>query len=174
MNTLITVSANIGSAKSTGIMGWINNKKKEKVIKKIYDQIDTVTNNLTMDELADFIKCEISVRGIRSGISISFEDDSIPLYYDIKFISCNIVFFHWYDYSGKRDIDITYRDGELILGTSGSRIRKYNENTMKEFDFDPMIVLSHIVRNEMRILCNSLVFQQEVSKCTQTLRIDTP
>jgi hypothetical protein len=175
MNTLITVSANIGSAKSTGIMGWINKRRKNKAIKKINDQIDVVVNNLNMEELADFIKCEISIRGnviCHDGVLISFEDDSVPLYYYINFVSCNIVFFHWYDYSGERDIDITYRDGELILGTSGSRLRKYNENTMKEFDFDPMVVLSQIVRNEMKILCDSLVFQKGGNQCIQIHKID--
>jgi hypothetical protein len=175
MNSLITISASIGSAKSTGIMGHINNRKKEKAIKKIYEEIDTIVKNLTMEELEDFIKCEISVRGnhiCNDGELVSFEDDSSPMYYYINFVSSNIVFFHYYDYPNKRDIGIVYRDGDLILGINESRIRKYNENTMKEFDFDPMAVLSHIVRNEMRILCNSLVFQEEVNKCIQILKID--
>jgi hypothetical protein len=165
MNSIITVSANIGAMTSTGIKGWFNKRYKNKCIAKINNQIDNITEHLTDEELADFIKCEISVRGdqvLQDGVLVGYDDNS-PMEYKINFVSCNLVFFYYTDYDNHRVLAITYRDGDLILSTSSSsKILRYNDDTMKQFDFDPISIISKIARVEMKLLCKSLVYQRGV------------
>jgi hypothetical protein len=73
------------------------------------------------------------------------------------------VFFYYNDYDNHRVLAITYRDGDLILSTSSSsKILRYNDDTMKQFDFDPISIISKIARVEMKLLCKSLVYQRGV------------
>jgi hypothetical protein len=161
------VSASIGSADEKGLKGWFNRHQKIRCLKKIYKEIDKVTNYLSNEEIEDYIKCACSVYGqdiYKDNNKITKLNILGKPIYVVNILSPTVATFHWYDTpeDGGKVVHITYRDGEMLLSTTESNgVIRYNANTMKEFEFDPRSVLATIIREEMKNMCYCLAHKKE-------------